>query len=705
MSESEFIDPQQEVTVESIIAEKEPGKASPEAALALAGELQAMSDAELLRLLGEAQREDPAANMVVIAKAKEILGKRGKGEAATKELEAARSEDWKSLLGDKIGGKAADAIIDNVNEAKLTEYGQKALKSALDKVPDLVEKLGLDGGGTAAVQKLAAALAEDGVKIAEEWLKSPDGQELFIEISNWVDENPGWILAAAIIAAAGGAAYAVASDMEIPELEQDFKLGKHVTGTAGVQLGSLQNIALEAAKLNLDYINGKFTASAGAEYEKGKDGEDDKLSAQAQMRYGSKESFVLTKGKIDPDGNLIIGLNAALKKGAFTGKMGVESNEKDDTKTATIDAKIGDKDAFVGAKGKVVEKDDHIIIETSADFKKGLLSGQLAHTQNSGTGAEKTSAEMKYGDKDTYGRLYGSQGKQDGASSTTWGAEGAYKVDDNHALTAGYENKDGEHTSKFGHTYTDENYEIGQTTSYSSEEGYSQGLDAKYKQDKYDLGLSLNDKGMDGSIDAFQADFGFKHDAWKTTLGIGKTLDSGTTGKASLDYKKDGWTGYAGIENDFSTSDIDKLSLGLGFRDPDKFKAFSIDFSRQTKNASTDTELKGMFESQLGKYMLRGTGSATLMQGRNEGGGFTGENDHKFSAGLHAGRFIDDAQKWAVIAGARYQYDSRMGGDMGGSQHSFIPEVGIQYKKIPVMIGYDTQNKAVTVGISIPFGR
>ena len=134
-------------------------------------------------------------------------------------------------------------------------------------------------------------------------------------------------------------------------------------------------------------------------------------------------------------------------------------------------------------------------------------------------------------------------------------------------------------------------------------------------------------------------------------------------------------------------SDLEKISFGLGFRDPNEFKAFSLDFSRQMGEEYTETSLAASFESTLGSFMIRNTTTATWQDSD-----FAGV-DNTF----HAAHEINDT--WTAIAGTSMSYDAM------NNQFNAIPQLGVQYKDIPLTVGWDFEAKGVVFGITIPFGR
>ena len=149
----ELSEHQQANTIESIIAQEAPGKQGEASVEALTTTLEGMSNDQLLSLLEAAYREDPNANSVVIQKTTSLLQERGAGDAATEKLKAVRSEDWRALLGEKIGGKAWELISEHTGEEQLLEYGKQALDGALDGIVDLIGEIGLDDGGEKALRQ------------------------------------------------------------------------------------------------------------------------------------------------------------------------------------------------------------------------------------------------------------------------------------------------------------------------------------------------------------------------------------------------------------------------------------------------------------------------------------------------------------------------------------------------------------------------
>jgi len=666
-----------EQSIESILAQEAPGKAGPEQADALASALEGMSNEQLASLLEQAYQEDPTANSVVIQKATKLLQDRGAGEQAKEALKAARSEDWRQLLGDNIGSKAWELISEHTGEDELLEYGKEALDSALDALVGLIGETGLEGKEQEAITKLAQELAKEAQALGEKWLASESGQKIFQGVSRWVDDNPGYILIAAVL----GAATAVAMDLDIPMLEQKFKIGDGLTVSGGIDPGSLRNIAFEAAKLDLEYVSGQFKAAAGVNYE------DGKTSGEASVRYGDDTTFIQTSGQIDPDGKLLIGLDAALKKGMLSGNLDVDHDVTNDVTTGTVKVQVGGEQ--LNANSEVtLNSEGELITTLNATAVNDLMRTQVSASHNTETDVSTLGTEFQFGDEmDMY----------KGNGQFSLGPDG-------NQFSAGFGR-----TQRFGDFTYDRSllYDNGTPS-------FEQGL--SYDTDPMRFSLRGRDTGMDGSLDTVAAELGLKPSEFaELVLKYGRDQD-GVTASGRLDLtgenasahlgvdhsneetrlnaggevKRDNWTASASVTANLTTSQIEQVSAKLGFRDPEEFRAFSVEFAHKIQGDASTTELNAMFEATLGEFMIRGTMGAAVTNS-------VGGQELDFNASMLAARPLND--NWALIGGASTRFNSNTG------QTSIIPQLGVQYKQIPVTVGYDFQNKGVMIGVTIPFGR
>lgn len=679
---AEKISPQQEVAppVQEAVQQVAPApeKADPQAA-AVQAELDKMSNEDLLNLIESAYKSDAVANQATIQKATELLNARGAGKEAAAKLQEVRSTSWRNLLGDFIGGELYNLISEHVEVDDLQGYAHEALDGALGALIGQFDKLGLDGQGTAALEKFATALADSAVKAGDKWLASESGQSILGKISHWVDENPALVLLGVVIAAAG----AIAADMPIPELKTKLNITKGLTADVSAQLGSLRNIALEAAKLDLQYVKGRFTAKAGVQKT------DKGVGGSASVRYGDKDNFVQTGGSIDPDGKLVIDLNAAIQQGLLSGKIGGSTEVGTGNYNGTLNLRYGDQSNFLS------------------------LDSQLKQEGNTLTSNLGLSGQALFGNDQNNLKLNGGLGLQNGDLTQQLGASGRYQLNDNTHLFGDVKYDGNNVTGGLGTTTAFDAFKLTQQVGKDANGLFAQNQFG-YQSNGLNLGLDTKDIGADGSIDTVSAELGYtvpqlaaiivkygrsldgtqtgsvevKHDG-ENFDASGKVSHDGTNtraeGKAS--YTKGDWVAELAAGANLTTGELETLSAKLGFRDPKEFQAFSISLARSTQGQISTTTLSAMFEAQLGSFMVRGTADAAWKS--------TGEQN--YNAPLLAARQLNP--DWALIGGASASYNSLTG------RTNVIPQIGAQYKNIPITVGYDFQNQGVVVGITIPFGR
>ncbi len=670
-TEMKEIDPQHKATIDSIIAQESPGK-DEKSAGELTSSIQNLSNEALLELVRQAYKEDAAANTVVIDKASALLKERGAEKETKAVIEEVRSQNWRDLLGEFLGGKLHELISDQTNAEALLGHGKKALEGAAGSTGGLVDQLGLDADGSKAVSALAEALAKDAVKEADKFLESDKGKALLTKISQWVDNNPGYVLALAILAAAG----AVAADMKIPELKQTFKIAEGLSASVSAKLGSLRNISLQAARLDMQYVRGQFSAKAAVEQKQGEG-----VSGEASARYGDKDTFIEGMGSIDPEGKLTVGLSGALKDGLFSAEGGAKHNLGTGQTNANFNVRYGDKERNVSG-GLLYNSDGTFTGNLGAEFSQGNLSAKGAAAYDLGAG-QLSSGSL--------------EGKYNLGGGTSLFGSGSYKP--------------GEHKYTLGTSY-----ESGPLSGKSYLENGTAGLfggtSLNYNQGGNSFGLEARDQGANGSIDQASLSLGLRPDEMvaitlkyglelsgkQTAEGqvkIGDDKHNGTVGASydgkdtratgSYHYEKDNWLAELGGTYNLTAGNLEAFSAKLGFKDPNQFRSFSLELAHSYKDGVSRQEARGMFESQLGAFQIRGNAQFAMQDGKasSVGGGVLGAYT------------LDD--KWKVLGGAQATHNFQTGNT------SYMPQLGVQYRQIPVTVGYDTETKGFRIGLTIPF--
>lgn len=223
-----------------------------------------------------------------------------------------------------------------------------------------------------------------------------------------------------------------------------------------------------------------------------------------------------------------------------------------------------------------------------------------------------------------------------------WGSDGKGSLDASISAKRG----DAEATGKLSHTVS----------------GDAFGLT---EESKAELGLRYTRADLKGTLDAMISSTGSK------TLGVSVEEDLGGDRKVGGDAK-------------WGDGKLMEAGAFYGFRDPKEFRAFLAEYRYK---AGVDEHTFGVLvERQLGGVLARWKQTAAW-----------GTGGSRLDSSVHVAKFLDEDT--ALIAGATHQKDFATG------RNTFRPEVGVQVKGVPVLVGYDTDRKQVTIGITLPFGR
>lgn len=199
-------------------------------------------------------------------------------------------------------------------------------------------------------------------------------------------------------------------------------------------------------------------------------------------------------------------------------------------------------------------------------------------------------------------------------------------------------------------------------------------------------GFSFSQSAKSGSDGTASQSLGLKlsRDDLKAELDAAFSLAGGvTTTTVGAKAERNWASGYrAGGELKLQNSDLMQVGAHFGFKDPKEFNSWLVSYRR---DAQVDEQQFALtVERKLGEYYTRFSGSYTE--------GITGG---RVDAAGHAGRFIN--KDTALVGGLNLQHN------LGGGGTSVKPEVGVQYKGVQVLFGYDAKEKAGTIRLGIPF--
>jgi hypothetical protein len=185
-----------------------------------------------------------------------------------------------------------------------------------------------------------------------------------------------------------------------------------------------------------------------------------------------------------------------------------------------------------------------------------------------------------------------------------------------------------------------------------------------------------------------KASFGLNYDTKDLDASFDLSLDSEGNNSASGSIDSEWGNGYSAGANSTSTwGNKDYLEAGayFGFRDPDEFTTYMSKYQFTTGKDVTHT-VDMMLEKKLGPVYTR-------LQQRVNYAASVGVGYETTAQGAY---FLNE--DFALIGGAQYK-----GG--AGIDDSISPQLGIQFKGIPLVVTHDPSSDTTTVGITLKFGR
>ncbi|MBU0552495.1 hypothetical protein KKB55_03680 [Myxococcota bacterium] len=685
----------------------------------------------------------------------EVTKKAGEGaespaEAQAKEAKrmAAAKADWEKVLGEKIGGQAWAQISKHVTYESFLGYAKKAVDS-LSGVTGSIKptKEGAAGGlmdeqGEAdAVKKFADALMPAIQAAVVEWLESESGQKVLGGAAEWIQEHPRTMVSVLGAALVGAAVGAYLSNMDPGELKQTFKIGDNLKVGAGVDIGPLQSLSIQAAHLSVEYASKHFKGSVGVKHdaEKGQTVEGAASYQNGGFKASASGSHHVQSGDTKAQGAL------SYTSGGFTGDVGATH----DSKAGTTQVTGGASYERGGFKGNVKASHDvpsgESVFDGGAAYSQGGFSAGVTGKHSTATGA--TTAQGNLSGTGRVGRLTANTTAdvtlaEDGRLTTkiNGGLEGLFgasmtgglthasggALEDSLRVEGGLKlGKDGEHrisgwseteTGAFGFQL-DRSLLDGQGSMRHSVTGDANGdvttrRDFNLNLDK-DRALSFGDSmGADGQSqhigysdkDLFGtgASFTGSHTQGpagaQTALGLGLNLErfKGQMDLAMGDQLNQlglhvegqpaaNWSASGDLKLNLDEGRISELGAQVGWKDPEAFKSFMLKYKGtwMEENPGYAHQFDAAFEYAVGNW-------ATRVKG---GVGMEGADLSKANVDALVGYKIN--KDWAALGGVDYQKDFQTGDDR------FRARAGAQYKDVALTATYDPGTQAVGLQLEV----
>ena len=149
------------------------------------------------------------------------------------------------------------------------------------------------------------------------------------------------------------------------------------------------------------------------------------------------------------------------------------------------------------------------------------------------------------------------------------------------------------------------------------------------------------------------------------------------------------WSLGGNAKLDLDTGRLSQFGAQLGWKDPDAFRSFALDYKATwlQENPGYEHQVDAMLEYSMGSWAGRLKAGGSMQAAEISGA----------NADLLVGRQIND--DWAVLGGADYQYKPD---DLGQGQHNFGVRAGVQYKGVAVTVNYEPEQEAVGLRLEIP---
>ena len=382
-------------------------------------------------------------------------------------------------------------------------------------------------------------------------------------------------------------------------------------------------------------------------------------------------------GKIRDMSLEAISLRLTYEAGKLKAEAGA-ARDKEGKVTGDVKASYGDDAANISTSATLDEKG---VVKATVGAKgtSGKMTGEVSgtHTRDQGYSAD---AVVSYGDKEQ--KLTGAA-HFDGAKN-----EVSFKLSEEVVkdLFSYY----GAVTLDRGGVGTEQRIRYGTDKDYLSVATEAKGANQKTSiQGQRTMGdttvggtLTTDTKaGTSGSAYAK-----FTTDQLTAALDANFSRESATV-KTSLEAKpSDRLTLGGDATYDLRLGRLSEYGVYFGYKDPKQFEAFLLEYRRKNAAQVPEDRFKLLVEHTLGDFMVRAQNETVFVGGSLSSG----------RASLHGAYPIN--KDFAIIGGVTQGYGPKR--DVGT-----MPQLGIQVRNVPVMVGYDINSKAWTLGITIPFGR
>ena len=554
-------------------------------------------------------------------------------------------QSWERLFGEKIGGELFALVSKHLSVNELTGYAQSGVQALAGAAGGLVKPS--EGGDLSkaeaeAINKLITALAKDVSKSADAWLAGEKGQKLAQALSQWLQENPAWTTGIVVTSAITAAVVAYLQNVDVPELEQTFKLGGGLSASAGLDLGKIQDLSIQAAKATLAYQTEGFEGSVTVAH----DSEKDINSVTAKVSGAGAIGHAIT---VDGKGDAVIRDDGSMALSASGG----------------LDASLGNQPVRAEAG--------------------------VEHSQNDGeTTQDRVTASVRFGEDGSHREYSGYFDRVD----NTFQIKSTQVLDNGSASMSETVSRDASGGMLSGREFS-QNLSDGQSIGLR-EESSALGTGQQFSYSSGDLAgpMSMGLSAGTGTLSGLNANIDYKRGDIVAALDLELKEQASSLSLSAGSTPSSGWSYGANAKISITDSRLEQLGANLGWQDPKEFKSFALGYKANwlDQNPEMQHHFDSSFEYAIGRVSARLTGSMDL-QGRSLMG---------TRADLLMGYEINPT--WTALGGVAYE--GQRNADTHNLDGSLTFQTGVQYKKdIAFTVGYTPDNEQWSLGIVIPLGR
>ena len=492
-------------------------------------------------------------------------------EAAKKKEEervAAAKASWEKLFGETVGGWLFGQIREHVSTSDLLDYGKQGTKAMADAAGSMFSATDGLGGlmdtkkEAEALNKFLGAVGPKVQEMADQWLSSESGLKVLRTVSQFTEEHPIVVASSLGAAAIGAAIAAYCANVDIPEFEKMFKIGKTGLSAGGsIDLGKIQQLAVQAATLTVKYERGKFNVSVSGSRDK-----DGKHSGKLSVAHGAKLGDTELNGK---------GLAKIKEDG--TVEIEVDGGMKTLVAGTPLDLSLAGKHSG-GEKEKTTVKGGLVIGDPKGAHQ------QLTGEYDAVTGALKIRTENKAFGNSTY-----SEDTRDASGAVTHARGAELLLGGDTALTL----KDTVGPNGMGSYGQIRSQNIG-GSGLSASFGHGSGTLAGT-----DLGLAYKSKVL--------------------TAGLDLAFKPGSASlKQKAEYKNDGYTAGYNLDVNLSEGRLQEFGAKFGWDDPEKFRGFLASYKRSwlSDKGGYSDEFDLRIDTTLGQLAARMEGEIGMQGGK-----------------------------------------------------------------------------------------